>query len=125
MDVVITDRASSLIFLSSPVTNFETESLHLGGGGGGGAVAQSVERATPGEEILGSITAVAARSLLVGYSVNGGDRSHGLPALSRVWQHVKLSGVSLGTRPRYCLVVDEDVKKPTNQTNKSLSQSAV
>ena len=32
----------------------------------GGAVAQSVERATPGEEIPGSIPAVAARSLLVG-----------------------------------------------------------
>ena len=38
----------------------------LGGGGGGGAVAQSVERATPGEEVPGSIPAVAARSLLVG-----------------------------------------------------------
>ena len=37
-----------------------------GGGGGGGAVAQSVERATPGEEVPGSIPAVAARSLLVG-----------------------------------------------------------
>ena len=32
----------------------------------GGAVAQSVERATPGEEVPGSIPAVAARSLLVG-----------------------------------------------------------
>ena len=32
----------------------------------GGAVAQSEERATPGEEILGPISAVAARSLLVG-----------------------------------------------------------
>ena len=32
----------------------------------GGAVAQSVEHATPGEEVLGSIPAVAARSLLVG-----------------------------------------------------------
>ena len=31
-------------------------------GGGGGALAQSVERATPGEEIPGSIPAVAARS---------------------------------------------------------------
>ena len=31
-----------------------------------GAVAQSVERATPGEEVPGSILAVAARSLLVG-----------------------------------------------------------
>ena len=32
------------------------------GGGGGGGVAQSVERATPGQEVPG----VAARSLLVG-----------------------------------------------------------
>ena len=31
-------------------------------------------------------------------------------------QNVKLSDVSLGARPRYSLVVDEDVKKPTNQT---------
>ena len=35
------------------------------GGGGGGRVAQSVERATPGEEVLGSIPAATARSLLV------------------------------------------------------------
>ena len=34
-------------------------------GGGGGAVAQSVERATPGKEVPGSIPAVAARSILV------------------------------------------------------------
>ena len=32
----------------------------------GGVVAQSVERATPGEEVPGLIPAVAARSLLVG-----------------------------------------------------------
>ena len=32
----------------------------------GGAVAQSAERATPGEEVPGSIHAVTARSLLVG-----------------------------------------------------------
>ena len=32
----------------------------------GGAVAQSVERATPGEEVPGLNPAVAARSLLVG-----------------------------------------------------------
>ena len=32
----------------------------------GGAVAQSVERAIPGQEVPGSIPAVAARSLLVG-----------------------------------------------------------
>ena len=35
-------------------------------GGGGGGVAQSVERTTPGQEVPGSIPAVAARSLLVG-----------------------------------------------------------
>ena len=34
--------------------------------GGGGGVAQSVERETPGEEALCSISAVAAPSLLVG-----------------------------------------------------------
>ena len=32
----------------------------------GGAVAQSVEHSTPGQEVQGSIPAVAARSLLVG-----------------------------------------------------------
>ena len=32
----------------------------------GGAVVQSVERAAPGEEVPGSIPAVAARSQLVG-----------------------------------------------------------
>ena len=32
----------------------------------GGAVAQSVERVTPAEEVPGSIPAVAAHSLLVG-----------------------------------------------------------
>ena len=37
----------------------------------GAAEAQSVEHATPGEEVLGSIVAVAARSLLVGYNVTG------------------------------------------------------
>ena len=37
-----------------------------GGGKGGGGLAQSVERATPGEKVPGSIRAVGARSLLVG-----------------------------------------------------------
>ena len=39
--------------------------------------------------------------------------------LSFVWQQVKLSGVSLRTRPRYIPVPDKDVKKSTKQTNKS------
>ena len=33
---------------------------------GGGGVAESVERATPGEEVPGSIPTVIVRSLLVG-----------------------------------------------------------
>ena len=34
----------------------------------------------------------------------------------------KLSDVSLGTRPRYSLVVEEDVKKLTNRTKDQLSK---
>ena len=37
-----------------------------------------------------------------------------------MWQHVKLSDVSLGTRPRDSLVADEDVKL-TNQPTKRLT----
>ena len=65
-----------------------TSAQSVGVGVGGGAVAQSVERTTPGEEVPGLIPAVAARSLLV------------------------------GARQQYNLVVDEDVKKLTNQPNK-------
>ena len=43
---------------------FFVNMLHVWGGGG--AIAQSIERATPGEEVPGSIPAVAACSLLVG-----------------------------------------------------------
>ena len=95
---------------------------HWGGGGGGGRLAQSVERATPGDDVVGSIPAVAARPYWLGrcqYNVTGLDRSHGYPALSRVWQHVKLSDASLRTRPLYSLFVDEDVKKPNKQTDKN------
>ena len=53
------------------------------------------------------------------YNVTGWDRSHGLPAVSPVWRHDKLSDVSLGTRPRYSLVVDEDVKKQKKQQKKN------
>ena len=96
-----------------------------GGGGGGGAVAQSVERATPGEEVPGLIPAVVARSRLVG-SV--------LPAETEVMvsQLCLMCGTTynyqtlyLGARPRYSLAVDEDVKKLTKQTKltRLLSQS--
>ena len=43
-------------------------------GGGGGAEIQSVERATPGHEVEGSIPALDVRSLLLGrcqYNVTG------------------------------------------------------
>ena len=87
---------------------------------GEGAVAQSVERATPGEGVPGSIPVVAAPSRCQ-YNVAGWDRSHGLPALSHVWKHVKLSHALSWARPRYNLAVDEDVKNPTNQPNKSIT----
>ena len=76
----------------------------------GTRIAHSVERATPGEEALGS----------------GFDPHCGRP-LPTAWVDVSIMGpaetevmvsplclVSLGTRPRYSLVVDEDVKKQTN-----------
>ena len=52
--------------------------------------------------------------------VNKFRKFHINNALSRVWQHLKLSDVSLGVRPQYSLVVDEDVKEPNKQTNKLL-----
>ena len=57
----------------------------------GGAVAQSVERATHREEVSGSIP--PARYWLGRCQYNGTDwdRSHDLPALSHVWQHVRSS----------------------------------
>ena len=60
-----------------------------------GGVAQSVERSTPGEEL--GFDFRCGRTLPTGWvgvsiiNVTGWDRSHGLPALSHVWQHVKLS----------------------------------
>ena len=50
----------SVSFSANPVT------IGGGGGGGGGAIAQSVERTTLVKEVPGSISAVAARSRLVG-----------------------------------------------------------
>ena len=60
-------------------------------------------------------------------NVTGWDRSHGLPTLSCVWQDLKLSDVSLGARPRYSLIVDEDIKKQkkTKQTLDLPKQNAV
>ena len=57
--------------------------------------------------------------------MTGSDRSHGLLALSHVWQHVKLPDAMSWARPRYNIVVDEDVKKPNNQTNKKAGRGTV
>ena len=43
---------------------------------------------------------------------------HLVTALPRVWQHLNMSDVSLGTRPRYSLFVDEDFNKRNQPTNK-------
>ena len=50
------------LYEMSSFQRFHTMTVQISGG----AVAQSVERATPGQEVPGSIPAVAARSLLVG-----------------------------------------------------------
>ena len=61
-----------LIALKASVSYFSLQgqihlsAINVGGGGGGGGVTQSVERETPGEEVLRSIPAVAARSIPVG-----------------------------------------------------------
>ena len=56
-------KNNRLVFFASAASNIAVfKRLE----GGGGAVAQSVELTTPGEEVLGSIPTVTARSLLVG-----------------------------------------------------------
>ena len=86
----------------------------------GGAVDQSVERATPGEEVAGSISAVA---LLVGSVSVSCDRLR-----QKLWSPSSISCVAgrkivrrsvLGPRPRYNPVIAKDVKKPANQPNKA------
>ena len=57
---------TTILIVTTAVVLHMSSRYSYGGGGGGGAVAQSVERSTPGEEVSGSIPAVAARSLLVG-----------------------------------------------------------
>ena len=40
-----------------------------------------------------------------------------------MWQHLKLSEVSLGTLPQYSLVVDGDIEKSNKQTNRTFYPS--
>ena len=101
-----------------------------------GAVAQSVECVTHGEEVLGSIPAQGLWQPALyclgrcQYSVTGWDRSYDLLALSRVWQHVKLSDVSLGDRSAIypscswgCEEIDQ-TNKQTLKPEKNVSLSA-
>ena len=94
-----------------------------------GAVAQSVERATSGEDVPGSIPAVAARSLLVKSVSVKCDRLRQKPwspsSISCVAARKNCQKLCLEARPRYSLVVDEDVKKPTNQPNKQANKVVV
>ena len=87
-----------------------------GGGGGGGRGAQSVERATAGEEEVDSIPAPGARSLVVGSVSVQCDRLRQKSWRPSVLQHLKLFDVSLETRVRDSLVAYEDVKEPMKQT---------
>ena len=88
------------------------------GGGKGQCVAQPVERVTPGEEVGGLILCCGCplpiSCVRCQYNVTRWGRSH-----AHVLQQVKLSDVSLGTCLQYSLVVDEGVKKPTKQTEKT------
>ena len=70
---------------------------------------------------MGSIPVVATRFLLVGSVSVSCDRlrqKSWSPRSVSVWQHVKLSDVSLGTRSRDSLIADEDVTKQTILNNK-------
>ena len=69
--------------------------------------AQFVERAIPGEEVLWP----SAPYWLGRCQYNVTE----VMVSVSVWQHVKLSDISLGTRPPYSLVVDKDVKKQPNK----------
>ena len=74
-----------------------------------------------GQEVVGSTPAPSVRPLLVGPVSIQCDRLREKSRTSRsisVWQHVKFSDVSLGTRLRDSLVADEGVKKPSKQTDK-------
>ena len=81
------------------------------------AVAQSVERATPGEEVVGSISTVDAlffRSVSV-LCDQLRQKSWSTRSVSCVAALIT-SDASLGTRPRYSLGVDEETNQPKKQT---------
>ena len=50
------------------------------------------------------------------YNVTEWNKIYGLAALSRVWQPVKFSDLSIEPRPRDNLVADKNIKKPKKQS---------
>ena len=76
--------------------------------------------ATPGLEVVGSIPAPGASSMLVG-SVSVCDwlrQKSWSPRSVSVWKHIKLFDLSFGACPLNSLVADKDDKKPTNEPTK-------
>ena len=91
----------------------------------GGGVAQSVERTTTGEESWVRFLLWLPAPNWLGrcqYNVTGRDRtekSWSSSSVSCVAARKNCQTLCLGARPRYNLVIDEDVKKPNKQTNKT------
>ena len=77
-----------------------------------GGVAQSVERATPDQEILGSTPPPPLHSCAGSLLVRSHLTRYNVTSSVSVWQHIKLSGVSLMALPRDSLVADKEGKKP-------------
>ena len=76
---------------------------------------QSVDRATPVQGVVGSISAPGDLYLLIGSALVICDRLKQKSWFARsvsAWQHVKMSDAHLETSPRDSLVSDESVKKP-------------
>ncbi|KAK3690837.1 hypothetical protein RRG08_021536 [Elysia crispata] len=54
-------------------------------------------------QAIGKLVIQTCEAIITSLKQQGVLRSPGIPSLSRVWQHVKFSDVSLGTRPQYSL----------------------
>ena len=109
---------SGLVYLG-PYNDHLTLGSFFGKGGGGRSVCRARDSwwGGPGFD---SCCGRPLRTGWVGVSIMWPAETEVMvsPLLCRVWHHVKLSYASLGTRPRYSLVVDKEVKKPNkpNQT---------
>ena len=85
----------------------------------GSAVAQSVKRAAPGQDVVSPIPAPGAPCPLAGSVPLSCNRLRQKSWSARpvtLWLHIRLKDFNLGTRPRDSLVADEDFMKPTKQS---------